>query len=403
MNLLNTSNGCQQLQVPPLTKWVSIAGSLAQKPRQGGHTWQFLNYLLGFRKLGWKVLFLDRLEPGMCFDAAGRPCPPEESVNVGYFLAIMGQFGLADSFSLDYNRGERQWGLTRTEVRERVKRSAFLLNVMGFLTDDHLLGCAPRRVFLDTDPGFGQMWQDLGQANLFHGHNDYVTIAENIARPECSIPSCGLKWLTWRQPIVLDQWPLQNGAHRGAFTSIGSWRGPYAPIEYRGRTYGLRAHEFRKFAPLPRVANCHFEVALDIHAAETKDLTLLAENGWILTDPAVVAADPLVYRQYIQQSQAEFMATKGIYVDTQSGWFSERSICYLASGRPVLAQDTGLSDHYPLGEGLLVFSTLEEAAAGVESIKRDYRRHAKAARELVEEYFDSDKVLRQLLGKLGVE
>lgn len=386
-----------------MNRQVVVAGSLAQKPRQGGHTWQFLQYLLGFRRLGWDVLFLDRLEPDMCSDEAGRPCRVEESVNLRYFLTVMNRFGLDGAFSLDYHDGERCWGLPRKDVLAQQRRSAFLLNVMGFLVDEELLGAAPRRIFLDTDPGFGQMWHDLNQADLFHGHDDYVTIAENIGQNECGIPSCGLDWITWRQPIVLAEWPQQNGNCGESFTSIGSWRGPYAPIEHRGKTYGLRAHEFRKFIQLPRASQQRFEVALDIHSAETKDLELLKDNGWSLADPTVVASDPWVYRKYIQQSLAEYTATKGIYVDTHSGWFSERTICYLASGKPALVQDTGIRDIYPTGEGLLVFSDMDEALDGVERICSDYDRQAKAARAIAEEYFDSDKVLRQLLNKLGVD
>ena len=377
-----------------------IAGSLAQKPHQGGHTWQFLQYLLGLRQLGCDVLFLDRLEPEMCVDTAGQPCGVAESANLEYFLSVMRGFGLGDAFSLDYNRGERVFGLSRRTVVERLKHCTFLLNVMGFLTDETLLAAAPRRVFLDTDPGFGQMWCDLGWADLFAGHNDYVTIAENIDQPDCGIPSCGLKWLTWRQPIVLDQWQFQP--HVGQrFTSIGAWRGPYAPIEYKGTTYGLRAHEFRKFVALPRRTAAPFEVALDIHTAELRDRAVLAENGWTLADPAVMARDPWVYRRYIQDSLGEFMATKGIYVATRSGWFSERSICYLASGRPVLAQDTGLAGLLPTGEGLLTFTTLDEAASCVENVLSDYPRHARAARQIAVEYFASTIVLKRLLNKLG--
>jgi hypothetical protein len=383
-----------------MTRTIVIAGSLAQKPRQGGHTWQFLNYLLGFRRLGWRTLFLDRLEPDMCVDDAGRECAVEDSVNFQYFMTIMQRFGL--EYFLEYNNGEHCWGIPRGELTPRLERSSFLLNVMGFLTDEELLNAAPRKVFLDTDPGFGQMWRDLGQADLFYGHDDYVTIAENIGQSDCTIPTCGLDWITWRQPIVLEQWPYQRQAPGEWFTSIGSWRGPYAPIEHGGRTYGLRAHEFRKFVTLPRITKAQFQVALDIHSAETKDLALLSDNGWSLADPAEVACDPWVYRKYIQRSRAEFMATKGIYVDTHSGWFSERSICYLASGRPVIAQDTGLSDIYPVGQGLLTFSTLDEAAACVEEVLSNYPRHSRAARGLAEEFFDSDKVLLQLLEKLEI-
>ena len=379
---------------------IAVAGSLAQKPRQGGHTWQFLNYLLGFRRLGWRTLFLDRLEPDMCVDEAGRRCAVEESVNFEYFMMIMQCFGL--EYFLDYNGGERCWGITRGELALRLEESSFLLNVMGFLTDEELLNAVPRKVFLDTDPGFGQMWRDLGQADLFNGHDDFVTIAENIGHPDCMIPTCGLDWTTWRQPIVLQQWPYQRETLGEWFTSIGSWRGPYAPIEHGGRTYGLRAHEFRKFVSLPCITKAQFQVALDIHSAETKDIALVSDSGWSLADPADVACDPWIYRKYIQRSRAEFMATKGIYVDTHSGWFSERSICYLASGRPVIAQDTGLGEIYPVGEGLLTFSTLDQAAACVEEVLSNYSRHSRTARELAEEFFDSDKVLLQLLEKLEI-
>ena len=378
---------------------IVIAGSLAQTPRQGGHTWQFLNYLLGFKQLGWEVLFVDRIEPAMCVDAAGAAAKFEDSVNLEYFLRIMRAFGFEDQFSLLYNKGEQVIGVPRAEVIERTRTAAALINVMGFLDDAEILGAAQRRVFLDTDPGFGQMWCDLGLANLFTGHDDYVTLAENIGQPECAIPTCGLEWIPWRQPVVLDQWPAQSDVG-GAFTSIGSWRGPYAPIEHRGVTYGLRVHEFRKFAALPGLTRGKFEVALDIASVETRDMDLLKANGWSLADPALVAADPWVYREYIQRSAAEFMATKGMYVQTRSGWLSERSICYLASGRPVLAQDTGLAKLYPTGKGLLLFSTLEEAADGVTEILGNYAAHCKAARDLAEEYFHSDKVLGDLLRKL---
>ena len=379
---------------------VIIAGALAQKPCQGGHTWQFLQYLLGFRRLGWEVLFLDQLEPTMSVNAAGQLCPLEQSVNLRYLVEVMHGFGLQDDYALIYNGGERFIGLAEPQVLERVRNAALLLNFMGYLDHEAVLSQARRRVFLDTDPGFGQMWCDLGLANIFRGHDDYVTIGEKIGHPECTIPTCGLPWITMRQPVLLDEWPVQPGG--SAFTSIGSWRGPYGPVLYGGKSYGLRVHEFRQFASLPALSRQPFQVALDIHAAEQKDITLLETNQWTLVDPTVVTRDPWVYRQYIQSSQAEFMVPKGMYVQANSGWFSERSICYLASGKPVLAQETGLQGLYPLGEGLLTFRTLAEAQAGVEEITGNYTRHTRAARALAEEYFASAKVLGSLLAKLGI-
>jgi hypothetical protein len=272
---------------------------------------------------------------------------------------------------------------------------------MGFLDDEDLLGAARRRVFLDTDPGFGQMWRELGYTDVFAGHDDYVTIGERIGLPDCEIPTCGLEWITTPQPVVLDQWPaVHSPPPRAEFTTVASWRGAYGPVEYGGRRYGLRVHEFRKFADLPRASGAEFELALHLPPEEHADEELLREGGWTLTDPALVGATPDTYRSYIQASKAELMVAKEMYVQSRSGWFSERSICYLASGRPVLAQDTTLDGILPAGEGLLTFTDLDEAVAGVESIRSDYPRHAVAARALAEEHFDSDRVLSRLLEEL---
>src|SRR5262245_19794303 len=166
----------------------------------------------------------------MCVDATGQPCPLEQSVNLRYLVEVMENFGLKDAYALIYNRGERFIGLSRPQVLERVRNSAFLLNVMGYLADEAILSQAPRRVFLDTDPGFGQMWCALGLADIFRGHDDYVTIGENIGQPDCTIPTCGLPWITIRQPVLLEEWPAL--ARGESFASIGSWRGPYGPLEY---------------------------------------------------------------------------------------------------------------------------------------------------------------------------
>jgi glycosyltransferase involved in cell wall biosynthesis len=163
----------------------------------------------------------------------------------------------------------------------------------------------------------------------------------------------------------------------------------------------LRVHEFRRFAALPSRTRERFEIALDIDSAEIRDLTLLRENGWRLVDPAEAARDPFVYQDFIRASKAEFLVARGIYVHSRSGWLSERSMCYLASGKPVLAQNTGLRDLYPAGEGLVLFSTLDEAAAGAEAIAGDYERHCSAARTFAEEHFGSDQVLTRLLERVA--
>jgi hypothetical protein len=365
---------------------IVVCGAVAQKPAQPGHTWQFFQYLLGFQRLGFDVLFIDEL---------GDPAHS----GVGYVRQIL------DRFDIDWtiaHKGHRHSGLSRRDTLTWVRSADLLLNVMGFCTDEELLAAARWRVFLDTDPGFGQMWHALGLADLFTGHDAFLTIGERIGAPDCSVPTCGLRWETTRQPVVLAEWPTAP-APPGVLTfgSIATWRGAYAPIEYGGRRYGLRAHEFRRFANLPRVTGRPFELALDIHPSDAADRQLLEEGGFKLRDPGVVTATLDGYRDYVRGAWAELMVAKEMYVASRSGWFSERSACYLASGRPVLAQDTGLDGLIPTGEGVLTFTDLDEAVDGVEAIARDWPRHARAARELAGAYFDSDLVLGRLLDVVG--
>lgn len=379
---------------------IVVGGSVAQKPGYGGHTWVFLQYLLGFRRLGYDVLLLDRLAPEMCRDRDGLPAAPERSENVRYLAAVMDRFGLGGDWCVMDTGGATLAGLPREEVLRRV-RGAPLVNVMGFVEDPAVLEAASLRVFLDIDPGVGQIWRELGLHDAFAGHDRFVTIGERLGRPECPLPTCGLDWITTPQPVVLDLWPAAPPAG-ATITSVGSWRGANGTLEYRGETYGHRVHEFRRFLALPQMTGRAFEVALAIHAAETDDLERLGAHGWRLADPRDAAGDPDAYQAYIRRSGAELMIAKSLYARSGCGWFSDRSICYLATGRPVIAQDTGIGGLLPTGEGLLTFTTPDEAAAAVEEVFADPARHARAARAIAEEHFDSDRVLGRLLGALEV-
>jgi len=378
---------------------VVIAGSLAHRPFYGGHTWVLLQYLLGFRDLGWDVLFIDRLDEEMSVNKSGLPCPAEDSVNWSYLQAVMHDSGLDGSYALV--AGERWLGLPLPDVLRRVRESALLINVMGFMDHPDVLEAASVKVFLDIDPGFGQMWKEQGLDDIFGVHDCYLTVGANIGKPGCAIPRAGIEWHPTPPPVVLRHWPVA-GPGQGAFTSIGSWRGPFGPVDYQGRSFGLRVHEFRKFFALPALTKQRFRAAIEIDPADRQDVELLHSNGWELEDPRTAAGDPRSYRRYIQGSKAEFLVAKGMYVETCSGWISDRSVCFLASGKPVLAQETGLSDNYPTGEGLVTFSDLHEASDGAARICADYPAHARRARELAEGYFDSRKVLTSLVDLVGV-
>ncbi len=372
---------------------VVVAGGLAQRLGRGGHAWVFLQYLLGFRRLGWDVFFVDRTD-------RGTDCRlnASSSDTLRYLHGVLSAFDLGESWAVLH--ADEVIGCSRSALVDRLRRSEILLNVMGFLDDEELLAVTSRRVFLDIDPGYGQYWRKLGLVDVFGNHDCHVTIGGNVGAPACSIPVCGIDWIVTRPPVVLAEWPPVPPV-RDVFTTVATWRSPYGTLECDGETLGSRVHEFRQFLALPQSSTVSFELALDIDKRETKDLAALRDHGWRLVDPKAVAGDPGTYRAYLQQSAAEFMVAQSMYVKTKSGWFSDRSACYLASGKPVLAQDTGLSSLYPVGEGLVVFSSLEEAVAGAEYIRADYARHAQAARELAVDYFESDKVLGLLLDDLG--
>jgi hypothetical protein len=377
---------------------VVIAAALAQWPRAGGHTWFALQYLLGFRRLGWDVMLVDRLDAEMCRSRSGRPCAPEDSANLAYLAGVMERFGMADCWTVLLPDGGAA-GLPRAEVERRLASSDLLLNVMGYLDDEALLAASPLCVFLDIDPGFGQIWRELFLADLFAGHDRFVTVGLNVGSAGCRVPDCGLHWIPTLPPVALDHWPSVEGGT--AFTSVASWRGPYDPVEYEGHTYGLRAHEFRRFIALPERTPAELRIAMSIDSSDVHDLERLSGCGWTLLDPTVVAGDPPAYKRFIQASGAEFTVAKGMYVDTRSGWFSDRSACYLASGKPVIAQETGFGAHLPTGEGLIPFTTLEEAVGAVEDVRADPGRHSRAARQIAEEHLDATRVLERLVEELG--
>lgn len=374
---------------------VAVAGSVAQRPGRGGHAWVFLQYLLGFRRLGYDVLFLDRLTPAMW---PGEQWPPREPV--AWLDEVLAPHGLGGDYCLLLGEdGGGTIGLSRAEALERVRRSILLIDVMGFLGDEEILAAAPRTAYLDIDPGFPQMWQELGLHRSFGDHDAYATVGLRMGKEGSLVPTCGVDWHPTPQPVVLEQWPATPAG--GRYTSIGSWRGPFEPIEFGGERFGLRAHQLRRFAELPAAAGAPMELALDIDEADAADAELLRAGGWDLVAPAQVAAGTDDYRRYVQNSRAEMGVAKDIYVRSRGGWLSDRSLCYLASGKPVLAQATGYELEVETGEGLLAFSDPEDAAAGIEAIEGDYERHSGAARELARERFGSDRVLTELLEALA--
>jgi hypothetical protein len=374
---------------------ILVSGMIAAVPNHGGATWAVLQYLLGFARLGHEVTFVEQL------DSPGAEL--ERSPSTAYMRQVAERFGLERRWALLRAGTRESAGLPYEQLRATARDADLLINISGVLADEELTASVPVRVYLDLDPAFNQLWHASGIDMRFDGHTHFVTVGQAIGSPECPVPTCGMDWIPTVPPVVLEHWPRAHGgagAGAGAFTTVGNWRG-YGSVEHEGRHYGQKAHSMRELMPIPTRTDAVLRPALDVHPGETPDREALDRNGWQLIDPAAVAHDPDSYRAFVAGSLAELGVAKSGYVLSRCGWFSDRSACYLASGRPVLAQDTAFPRFLPTGEGLLAFAGVADAVAGIEEIRSGYERHADTARALAEAHLDSDIVLTRLLERVG--
>jgi hypothetical protein len=340
--------------------------------------------MLGLRRAGCRVVFVDRMSPA--FGDVGE--------GVRWVRDVMAAAGLDSAWSVLLDDGTTA-GVPRADLLDRA-RDALLLNVMGYVDDDELLSVARRRVFLDLDPGFTQTWQADGLADLLDGHDAFATVGLNVGNPECLVPDLGVDWLPTLPPVDLDLWCCDR-APAGAFTTVASWRGPFAPVTVDGVRYGLRAHEARAHADLPARTGLPLEAALDMDDWDGDDRARLESAGWTLRDPRPVSSGLASYRDYVHGSLAEFAVAKQVYVGLRTGWFSDRSACYLASGRAVIVSDTYLPGWLCDGDGLFAYRDIDEAEAAIEAVSADPARHGSAARELARAHLDARVVALSLL------
>jgi hypothetical protein len=388
---------------------VIVAGALANKPHNGGEAWVRMSWVRGLQRLGVDVYFLEQIAPATCVDAAGAPAPFADCTNRAYFRKTIQQFDLAGKAALIFGDGEQCEGIAWQDLLTLASSADLLINISGHLTLEPLLRPIRTKAYVDIDPGFTQIWHaDPNTPFTIAPHDFYFTVGENIGAADCPIPTAGVNWRPTRQPVVLQDWPVSPANDTDRFTTIASWRGGFGPVQLDGQTYGLKVHEFRKVINLPRIVRDvgndrgKFEIALDIHPGDSADRIALESNGWRLADPRAAAGDATAFRSYVQNSAAEFSVAQGVYVGTNSGWFSDRTTRYLASGKPVVVQDTGFGRTLSTGEGLLSFRTAAEAAQAVTRVLENYREHSEAARAIAEKYFDSERVLGRLLDEVGL-
>jgi hypothetical protein len=358
--------------------------------------WHWLQYVLGFKKLGHDVYFVEELAPEWCFTRLGKPCSYDDSFNQHVFRELMGRFGLLERACQLYNQGEATTGLSLTELKGVVQGADVLINMSGHARSDFILESSKHRVYVDQDPVYTQLWHDeYGKDLNFPQHDSFFTVGLNIGTVHTPIPDCGIQWNHLLPPVIPELWGCAAGTASGRFTTIASWFG-YNDLLYQGEWYRSKYVEFERFASLPARVDQQLEVALKTYRADDPGIRLLREGGWIISDAS--RSDTLEnYQAFIQRSRAEIGIAQNAYVKGRSGWFSDRSSHYLVSGKPVLAQATGFERLLPVGEGLLVFSSLDEAAEGVNRIDRDYALHSRAAREFARNYLDYTVVLPKLL------
>ena len=376
-----------------------VSGMIAGDPYQGGAAWAVLQYVLGLRRLGYDVCLIEPIAA-----KALRPVGTslDSSENAEYFHAVSAAYGLEGCSSLILEGSNETAGVPYPELRKICKSAAALLNISGMLQREDLIAGIPLRIYLDLDPGFNQLWHSTQGIDMrFAAHNRFVTVGNALGKTDCPVPDCGVRWITTFQPAVLEYCTANAPVMYDGLTTVANWRG-YGSIQHDGVFYGQKAHSLRELVDLPTRTTEKFLMALSIHPDEYQDLASLSLNGWRLLDPARVAGTPWQYLSFIGGSKAEFGVAKSGYVHARCGWFSDRSACYLASGRPVIAQDTGFGNYLPCGEGLFRFRTADDALAAIEQINNDYPRQSKAARSIANEYFESAKVLSKLLSTVGM-
>jgi hypothetical protein len=382
-----------------MAKRVLFSGSVAgHAVGYGGNTWAFLQWVLGFQRLGYDVYYVEERPARESLDERERRVPFAERVNARYFREVIQRFDLGDRAALLEAGSSEHIGMSREDVDRIAPDIDLFLNQFGAYTP--ILGRVRRSVYLDLDPGHTQIWQEqYGVDMRLRGHDFYVTIGLNLGEPDCPLPTCGIRWEKTLWPIVLSEW-VAAAPPGGAFTTVANWR-DYSWVEWNGVWYAQKAEAFKAVIDLPRRVSTPIEVCLAIDDSDP-ELPLLRDNGWRLVSPRERVADPDSYRRYIQGSRGEFTPVRPICSLGKSGWFSERSGCYLAAGRPVVMEDTGLGRHVPVGRGLLTYTDVESAAQCLEAVERDYAQHAAAALAFAREHLDSDRVLGRIAALTGL-
>jgi len=367
-----------------------------------GIAWQAMQYVLGLERLGYECWYVED-HGANPYDPAQNTVVMECDYNVAYVRRMMERSGLGHRWAYWDAINDVYHGLDREAVRRLYRESDALINLCGAtrLREEHL--ACPVRIMVDTDPVYEQIKYaeaDAGSRAYLDDHTHFFTYGENVGGPGWIVPLCGVDWKPTRPPVVLEEWPL-DPRRPASWTTIATWENKGKNIAFGGETYVWSKHvNFLNFLEAPKRTGEKFLMAMlpPDEAIERR----VREAGWDLTDPRPVSATMETYAEFIRGSRGEFTVAKDIYVRPNSGWFSDRSVCYLASGRPVITMKTGFSRFYPAGEGLFEYATMEGVEAAVDAVRSDYDRQSRAARAIAAEYFGSGPVLTALMSATGL-
>lgn len=369
-----------------------------------GVAWQFIHFIVGLRRLGWDVYYVEDSERWGVYDPRTNTITADAAENVRRVAPILERCGLRGRWAFHGNyAGGSAYGLSSADLRRVYAEASAMLNVTGGqeMREEHLV--CPLRIYVETDPVASQVRLANGDETMrsaLSGHDVYFSYGENLGASDCLVPIVEIDWKPTRQPVLLDMWADEPSSPPDRYTTVATWTNAGKDIVLDGETYyWSKDREFLKLVDLPRRCNAMLELAAGVDDA---NFETLIDHGWRVISSVEVSRDVASYHRYIQESKGEFTVAKDQNIRLRSGWFSDRSACYLASGRPVVTQETGFSNTLPTGEGLYSFVSLHDAADALNAIEADYESNRKAAREIAREYFAADRVLSSLLERSGL-
>ncbi|UEG50684.1 hypothetical protein LK994_04255 [Ferruginibacter lapsinanis] len=384
---------------------IVVGGFIGLYPT-GGVTWDYIQYVIGLQQLGHDVFYLEDTCQFPKFQSAGKEWnDPSDSIE--YLKNTMEKFGLQNRWAYRDVASGNCFGMSLDKIKEICRTADVFINISAstFLRDEYL--AIPKRVLIDSDPMFTQVdyltetggKDPSGMKFILDNHNYHFSFGENIGQASCRIPLAGFNWHTTRQPICIDCWNTINPQKSNIISTVMNWS-VRPDLIFDNENWGQKNIEFKKFIGIPKLfTDISFEIIITGLTDEKRNE--IKAHGWNTLDPLKTITDTLSYKEFITTAMAEFSVAKHTYVKSNSGWFSCRSACYLAAGKPVIAQDTQWSKYIPTGNGLFAFTDTESIITSVNDLKENYMKHSKAAIEIAREYFDSNKILNQLLEKIS--